>query len=299
MARVLDLTADHRIHVIGVGGVGMSAIATVLAEMGQHVSGSDLKDSAELDRLRSLGVDARVGHDPNHLDGVDVVTLSTAIPADNVEVVEAARRGVPVLRRAEILSAIVATRHAVAVAGTHGKTTTASMLALMLVEAGWRPGFVIGGDINEVGSGAAWGSGSWLVVEADESDGTFLELHPQVALVTSVEPDHLDYYGSVEAMEAAFGVFLATAATRVVCADDPVAARLGAQVGALTFGTSPSAQYRITDVATARSSAEFAVRHDNDDLGRFRLAVPGLFNIRNACGALAVAHSLGAPVDAA
>ncbi len=295
----LDLTSPHHIHVVGVGGVGMSAVATVLASMGQYVSGSDLKASAELERLVSLGVDARVGHDPHHLDGVDVVTISTAIPRSNIEVVEAHKRGIPVLRRAEVLAAIAATRNSVAVAGTHGKTTTASMLALVLVEAGLRPSFIIGGEINEVGSGAAWGTGEWLVVEADESDGTFLALRPQVGLVTNVEPDHLDYYGSLAAMEEAFGQFLAVAERRVVCADDAMALRMGRDVDAVTYGTSEAADFRMVDVRTARSSTRFSVMHDGGDLGEFQLVVPGVHNARNACGALVCGLLVGSTVEAA
>ena len=295
----LDLATIHRIHVVGVGGVGMSALASVLAAMGQRVSGSDLKESAELERLRSLGVDAHVGHDTAYLDGVDVVTISTAIPAANIEVVEARRRGIPVLPRAAVLAAIAATRHAVAVAGTHGKTTTSSMLALVLVESGLRPSFIIGGDINEVGSGAAWGSGDWLVVEADESDGTFLALHPELAVVTNVEPDHLDYYGGRAEMEQAFARFLHSAKAAIVCADDPVAAALGREVGAVTYGTAAGADYQMVDLHSARSSSRFDVVHHGERLGPFQLAVPGQHNARNACGALVAGLTVGAPVEAA
>ncbi len=294
----LDLTVVHRIHVVGVGGVGMSAVASVLASLGQQVTGSDLKASAELERLVSLGVDASVGHDRAHLDGVDVVTISSAIPANNIEVVEAQRRGIPVLRRAEVLAAIAATRRTVAVAGTHGKTTTSSMLALVLVEASLHPSFIIGGDINEVGSGAAWGTGEWLVVEADESDGTFLALRPEIGLVTNVEPDHLDYYGSLAAMQDSFGRFLSSAETTVVCADDPMAARLGRAAGAVTFGTCEGADYRMVDIGVARSSSRFSVVHGEHNLGPFDVAVPGLHNARNACGALVAGLLVGAGVDA-
>jgi UDP-N-acetylmuramate--alanine ligase len=295
----LDLSTVHHIHVVGVGGVGMSAVATVLASMGQQVSGSDLKATAEVERLVSVGVAAHVGHDPSHLDGVDVVTISTAIPDNNIEVREARRRGIPVLRRADVLAAIAATRSSVAVAGTHGKTTTASMLALVLVEAGMHPSFIIGGDINEVGSGAAWGTGEWLVVEADESDGTFLALRPDIALVTNVEPDHLDYYGSPAAMEAAFGWFLASGGAAVVCADDPTAASLGRAVGAFTYGTSEAADYRMVDVSSARSSSRFTIVHQGQSLADFQLVVPGVHNARNACGAVVGGLLAGATIEAA
>lgn len=277
----------------------MSALATVLASMGQHVSGSDLKASAEMERLVSLGVDAIVGHDPSHLDGADVVAISTAIPERNIEVVEARRRAIPVLKRANVLAAITATRKAVAVAGTHGKTTTSSMLALVLVEAGLHPSFIIGGDINEVGSGAAWGTGEWLVVEADESDGTFLALRPEIALVTNVEPDHLDYYGGRAEMEEAFGRFLQVGGQTIVCADDPVAAALGREVGAVSYGTAANADYRMVELSTARSSSLFSVNHGGTSLGEFHLAVPGRHNARNACGALVAGLLVGAPADAA
>jgi len=153
----LDLSRPRQIHIVGVGGTGMSAIATALAAMGHHVTGSDIKSSAGFERLRSLGVTTFVGHDASHLAGAEVVTVSTAIPPNNLEVVEAQGRGIPVLRRAETLSAITAARPTISIAGTHGKTTTASMLALVLLEGGLRPSYIIGGDINEVGAGAAWG----------------------------------------------------------------------------------------------------------------------------------------------
>jgi UDP-N-acetylmuramate--alanine ligase len=295
-----DLSRPRRIHVIGAGGAGMSAIATVLVAMGHQVSGSDLKDSSALQRLRSLGVDVAVGHDASRVRGAELVAVSTAVPATNPEIVEAERLGIPVLRRAQVLAAITATRHTVAVAGTHGKTTTSSMLALILVEAGLRPSFVIGGDITEFGSGAAWGDGDWLVVEADESDGTFLDLDSRVGLVTSVESDHLDYYGSLAAMEEAYAQFLGGAADgRVVCADDPAAARLGREAHAVSYGTSPGADYRMVEVTSGRGGSRFAVDHDGDRLGEIHLPVPGLHNARNACGALVAALAIGAPFDAA
>jgi UDP-N-acetylmuramate--alanine ligase len=294
----LDLARPTRIHVVGIGGSGMSAIASVLATMGHRVTGSDLKPSPGLERLRSLGVVAVVGHHPDNVGDADVVTVSTAIPPTNPEVLEAARRGIPVLARAEALAAISATRRAIAVAGTHGKTTVSSMLALVLIEAGLRPSFIVGGDINELGSGAAWSDSEWLVVEADESDGTFLHLAPEVAVVTNVEPDHLDYYGDVAHLEAAFSDFLAGAvAARIVCADDAVASRLGQLVGATTYGLSVGAGYRMTDLVTDRSGSHFDVSHAGAPLGRMTLAVPGAHNARNACGALVAGLAVGASFD--
>jgi UDP-N-acetylmuramate--alanine ligase len=292
----LDLSAPQRVHVVGVGGAGMSAIATVLAAMGHHVTGSDLKDSAGLTRLRAAGVTVEVGHRAENVPAdATAVTISTAIPPTNAEVAEAERRGIPVLRRADTLSAIAATRRTVAVAGTHGKTTTSSMLALILVEAGLRPSFIIGGEVNEIGTGATWDNGEWFVVEADESDGTFLELHPEAALVTNVEPDHLEHYGGFAALLDGFRRFATeTPGPVVVCADDPVASTLGGT----TYGLTEGADYRMVDVVPGRASVHFGVEHEGQRLGEVTLPVPGLHNARNACGALVMALALGAPFDA-
>ncbi len=297
----LDLSRPARVHVVGIGGAGMSAIATVLAAMGHQVSGSDLKASTGLERLRALGVDVHVGHDGANLPpALDAVAISTAVPEANPEVLAARQRGVPVLRRAEALAAIAATRQAVAVAGTHGKTTTSSMLALVLIEAGLRPSFIIGGDVNEIGTGAVWDEGDWLVVEADESDGTFLELPRHAAIVTNVEPDHLEFYGGFEALRAAFARFLdETPGPRVVCADDELANELGRASGAVMYGTSPGADYRMTDLQGGRGGSSFGVTRDGQELGRIQLPIAGAYNARNAAAALVMGMELGAPFDAA
>jgi UDP-N-acetylmuramate--alanine ligase len=296
----LDLTRPRVVHIVGVGGAGMSAIATVLAGLGHQVSGSDLKDSPALARLRLLGVDARVGHTAANLpDAADAVVLSTAIPATNPEVETARERDVPVLRRAEALRALVAIRRAVAVAGSHGKTTTSSMLALCLRAAGWHPSFLIGGDVNEVGANAAYDDGDWLVVEADESDGTFLELEPEAAIVTNVEPDHLDHYGSFTALVDAFTRFLdSVPGTRVVCADDPIAARLAAAIpGVRTYGWQ-SRDYRVDDYHGGRAGSRFRLSRGDEPLGVVELPVPGRHNALNATAAAALALELGVPFAA-
>jgi len=291
----IDLSVPgRRIHLVGVGGAGMSAIASVLAAMGHHVSGSDLRDSPGLERLRVLGVDVHVGHAAAQVGPVDALAASTAIDPRNVEVRTAHERGIPVLRRAEILAAIAATRRTVAVSGTHGKTTTSSMLALVLVRAGARPSFIVGGELNEIGGGALWSDGEWFIVEADESDGTFVELGAEITVVTNVEADHLDHYGTLERIEATFDRFLGDAAgPNVVCADEPHAARLAAAHGAITYGTSEDADYHIADVATGRSSVCFTVVHHGDPLGVVELPVPGLHNARNATAALVTSLLLG------
>ena len=295
-----DLTRPLVVHVVGVGGAGMSAIAEVLVAMGHRVSGSDLRGGPTTDRLAALGVDVAVGHDATNLpEGCDLVAISTAIPPTNPEVVAAEEGDVPVVRRATVLAAIAATRATVAVAGTHGKTTTSSMLALVLVEAGLRPSFIIGGDVNEIGSGAAWDDGELFVVEADESDGTFLELPRHAAIVTNVEPDHLEHYGSWEGLREAFARFVAdTPGPVVACVDDPGAAELVEGTGAVTYGSDPSARHRLVGLTSSRVGCRFELTDGDAVLGEVRLPVPGEHNARNAAGAVAMAMALGAPFEA-
>jgi UDP-N-acetylmuramate--alanine ligase len=275
----------------------MSAIATVLARMGHHVTGSDLKESRGLERLRLLGIRADIGHDAAHIAGADAVVVSTAIPVSNPEVRAASERGVPVLRRADALRSLAATRRTVAVAGSHGKTTTSSMLALMLRAAGWRPSFIIGGDLNEVGTNASYDEGEWLVVEADESDGTFLELSPEAGMVANVEPDHLDHYGGFAGLVDAFDRFLSTIpGPRVACFDDPIAGRLARDhSGTVTYGFEDGATYRIVAYEGERNGSRFRVERAGRALGTVELPVPGRHNASNATGAAAMALELGAP----
>ncbi len=295
----LDAGRPLAIHIVAIGGAGMSAIATVLARMGHSVTGSDLKASRNLERLRALGVQATVGHSAGNLPAeLDAVVISTAVPSSNVEVVAARERGIPVLRRADALRALVATRRGIAIAGSHGKTTTSSMLALILRRAGLHPSFVIGGDLNEVGTNAAYDSGEWFVVEADESDGTFLELAPDAAVVTNVEADHLETYGDFDGLVEAFRAFLAAVpGPRVVCADDEIALRLAGEVDAVTYGEHAGADYRITGYAGTRLGSTWTLHHHGGEL-ELALPVAGLHNARNATGAAAIALELGVAPDA-
>jgi len=296
----LDLSRPSAVHIVGLGGVGMSAIAEVLATMGHRVSGSDLRPSPGLDRLRSLGVSVAVGHDASHIGAVDVVAISTAVPADNPEVVAAGARSIPVLARAEVLAAITRLRRTASVAGTHGKTTTSALLAVAMDTAGLDPSYVVGGEIAGRGTGARWTAGDWLVVEADESDGTYLDLATEVALVTSVEPDHLEHYGDFDGLVAAFDRFLAGATGgRVVCADDPLAARLGAGRGALSYGFAAEASLRIVEFEPGRSACRFTLLRDGVELGQVTVPMAGRHNARNAAGALTVALLAGAGFEAA
>jgi UDP-N-acetylmuramate--alanine ligase len=273
----------------------MSAIAEVLVAMGHEVSGSDLSASAAVERLRSLGTSVDVGHAPERLSDGTVVAVSTAIPPTDPEVQAAARLGLPVLSRARLLAAIARTRRTVAVSGTHGKTTTSAMLAGALVSAGLQPSFIVGGRIREFETGARWDGGDWMVVEADESDGTFLELEPALALVTSVEPDHLEHYGDFDGLVSAFDRFLGGAAQSLVCADDPMAAQLGERHGSSTYGISMPARYRMADLDLRPSGSRFVLEADGAEMGEIRVPMPGRHNALNAAGAAAAALVMGAP----
>jgi UDP-N-acetylmuramate--alanine ligase len=314
----LDLRHPRRVHIVGIGGAGMSAIAGVLVAMGHHVSGTDTAGSERLRRLQAVGARIRVGHDAQALGDADVVAVSTAIPPDNPEVVEAGRRGLRVWRRAEVLAAICAERRTVAVAGTHGKTTTSAMLAAVLRASGRSPSYIVGGDLIGGGAGAAWDTScEWLVVEADESDGTFLELPAEAVIVTSVEPDHLDFYGDEATLRAAFRTFVQRAGgPRVLCADDAGAMALvgapageaAAMPGVLTYGTSEAANVHVEAVSLGRAGSRFSMRihpmsgvsgEPSVTFGPFQVAVPGMHNLRNAAAAVTMAHALGVPWDEA
>ena len=296
----LDLAECMRIHVVGIGGPGMSAVAIALAEMGHTVSGSDLREQPVLDRLRAAGITVAVGHDPRLVEGCDAVTGSTAIPDGNVELAAARRLGIPTLRRAGMLASICAMARSVAVAGTHGKTTTTSMLMLAMAEAGMAPSFVIGGDVTDAGTGAQWTGGEWLVVEADESDGTNLELPLEATMLTNVDVDHLDHYGSFDGIVAGFDRYLAQVpGPKVVGADDDAAAALARRHGALTYGTTPSVDVRAVDIVADAGSFHFAVTRAGDRLGEVSLPLRGVHNVVNATGTIAMAGELGVPFSAA
>ena len=301
----ITLGEPVRIHIVGIGGAGMSAIALVLAGMGHQVSGSDLKESPGLDRLRLVGVEVQVGHARENVPGdADAVVISTAVPRSNVEVRAAEAAAIPVLRRSAVLAAIVATTRAIAVAGVHGKTTTSSMLALVLRAAGTHPSFIIGGEVNEVGTNAAYDDGEWMVVEADESDGTFLELGVEAAIVTNVEPDHLDHYGDFDTMIQAFADFLARVpGPKVVCADDPILRSIivtdqpdaeGDHLRLVRRRRLPDHRLRTRPGREPRTRCTAATSSS----ARSRSPFPGRHNALNAAGAAAMATELGVGFDA-
>jgi len=291
---VPDLSGPRRIHLVGIGGAGMSAIAEVLMAQGHRVSGSDLAASSVVERLAAMGVAVTVGHHGAAVGDAEIVTPSTAIPADNPELVAARANDITVVRRGRLLAAIAARRRTIALAGTHGKTSTTAMLATTLAGAGLRPSYIVGGLIGGVSTGARWDTGDWFVVEADESDGTFLDLTVDVAVVTSVAPDHLDHWGDLDSLEAAFGRFLAGARKALVCADDEPAARIGRQVGAATYGTASDADYRLTNLVLEAAASTFVLQHGDRALGQVRVPAPGRHNALNAAAALAAAIEAGA-----
>jgi len=297
------LPADRlgAVHFVGIGGAGLSGIARIMLARGIEVSGSDAKPSATLEALRALGARCFVGHEAAHVEGADTVVVSTAVRADNPEVVEAERRGLRLLPRSAALESVMQGRRVVAVAGTHGKTTTTSMLTVALQHCGADPSFAIGGELNESGSNAHDGTGDLFVAEADESDGAFLVYSPHVALVTNVEADHLDNYGTPEAYHAAFAEFLDRIdrdGFLVVCVDDPGGADLAATarqrgLSVVGVGESTEADVRAEDVELVGSSSIFSVVDRGRRLGEVRLQIPGRHYVLDALAALASGLGLG------
>ncbi len=272
----------------------MSAIAIALAQMGHVVSGSDIRERSVLDRLRAAGVTVQIGHRRSHVLGCDAVTASTAIPARNNELNEARRLGIPTLSRAGMLASMCARARSLAVAGTHGKTTTSSMLMLVLAEADLRPSFVIGGDVTDMGTGAQWTGSDWFVVEADESDGTHLELPLHGTILTNVDRDHLDHYGGFEGVVDGFDRYLSQVpGPKVVCGDDPEAARLAARHGATTYGTGEGVDVRAVDLRPRSGSFEFGVEIAGARVVDVVLPLRGVHNVVNATATIAMANEIG------
>lgn len=295
------LSRGAQVHLIGIGGAGMSGIARILLQRGHAVSGSDLRDSRSLEQLRMLGARIEVGHAAANLGTADVVVTSTAVPAGNPEVIEAERRGVTLLRRAEMLAALMTDDDAVLISGTHGKTTTTSMTVVALQAAGADPSFSIGGSLNESGTNAHAGSDRRFIAEADESDRSFLVYRPDIAVVTNVEHDHPDEFDDLAAVCEAFVGFLdrrAPGAPALLCADDAPARALIDEIDGpvLLYGEAPESDIRVL----ARDDGEHRLRIDGDEVTTFRLAAPGRHNVLNATAALGVCHLLGVDVaDAA
>jgi UDP-N-acetylmuramate--alanine ligase len=298
------------IHFVGIGGIGMSGIAEVLANLGYTVQGSDAAENANVARLRGHGVKVSVGHKAENVDGAEVVVVSTAIKRDNPELVAARGKRIPVVRRAEMLAELMRLKSCVAISGTHGKTTTTSMVATLLDAGGLDPTVVNGGIINAYGTNARLGGGDWMVVEADESDGTFLKLPADIAVVTNVDPEHLDHFKTFDAVQDAFRNFVENVpfyGFAVMCIDHPIVQSLVGKIEdrrIITYGENPQADARLVGLTSGGGSSQFRVAIRNRKTGATHeikdivLPMPGRHNASNATAAIAVAHELGISDDA-
>jgi UDP-N-acetylmuramate--alanine ligase len=291
----------HRVHFVGIGGIGMSGIAEVLLNLGYKVSGSELRENETTERLRSLGAEIFFGHREANLSGdPSVVVISTAVKYTNPEVIEARRKNIPVIPRAEMLAELMRMKYGVAVAGSHGKTTTTSMIAAVLSEAGLDPTMVIGGRVRALGSNARLGQGTFLVAEADESDGTFLLLSPTIAVVTNIDREHMDFYQNMERLNESFLEFINKVpfyGLAVLCLDHPNVRALIPKVKKrfVTYGFSPEAEYTAQEVEIRPMEVEFTVARGEKTLGRIKLRSPGRHSAQNALAAVAAADELEIP----
>ena len=303
-------TIPQRVHLVGIGGVHMSAIAHILMTWGHSVSGSDLRLSSFTERLVTQGAKVYQGHDAANVDDAKLVVITSAATKDNPEILEARRRGIPVIKRADMVARLMEGHCSIAIAGTHGKTTTSALVSFMLVEAGLSPTFLVGGDIVNLGTNAAAGEGDHVVVEADEFDAAFLSYEPSIATVLNIEPDHLDIYGSFEELVSAFVQFLKAvppAGLIIACADDPTVSDL------LGRGKSPAIplqtqQVELYGLSTpvdwvvshlgkpSADGQEFLVGRHGRPYGEFRIGVPGRHNVSNALAAIAIGHHVGVPL---
>ena len=298
------------VHFVGIGGIGMSGIAEVLTTLGYTVQGSDISENANVTRLRGMGITVHVGHARENVEGAAVVVVSSAIKPDNPELIEARALSLPVVRRAEMLAELMRLKSAIAIGGTHGKTTTTSIVASLLEAGSLDPTVINGGIINAYGTNARLGEGDWMVVEADESDGTFVRLPAEVAVVTNIDAEHLDHYGDFDGVRAAFRQFVENVpfyGFAVMCLDHPEVQALIGRIEdrrVITYGQNPQADVRAVDVRMEGPRSRFAVelrQRGTDVLDRIdglSLPMPGLHNLMNATAAVAVAHHIGLSHDA-
>jgi UDP-N-acetylmuramate--alanine ligase len=294
------------VHFVGIGGIGMSAIAEIMIRIGYAVQGSDARAGANTERLEKLGAKIFIGHEASHIAGASAVVFTSAVKADNPELAAARERRIPLVRRAEMLAELMRLQYSVAVGGTHGKTTTTSMVAAILDAAGFDPTVVNGGIINAYGANAKVGEGDWIVVEADESDGTFLRLRPTVAVVTNIDPEHLDHYETFEAVKRAFLSFVESVpfyGFAAICIDDPDVQEMAAGVEnrrLITYGVNPQAEIRALQIGMGPEGSTFDVLITDPNgetqtvLGAVTLPMAGEHNVRNALAAIAVGRELGA-----
>lgn len=298
------------VHFVGIGGIGMSGIAEVLKTLGYQVQGSDMAENANVKRLRANGITVNVGHTAENLGNAEVVVVSSAIKTDNPELVAAREKLIPVVRRAEMLAELMRFKQAIAVGGTHGKTTTTSMVAALLDAGGFDPTVINGGIINAYGTNARMGAGAWMVVEADESDGTFVKLPADVAVVTNIDPEHLDHYGDFDGVKAAFRQFIENVpfyGFAVMCLDHPEVQTMVGTIAdrrIVTYGANPQADVRFHDVSMDGGRSKFSVtirdRRTGGELALEDLALPmpGMHNVSNVTAAIAVAAQLGVGPEA-
>lgn len=298
------------VHFVGIGGIGMSGIAEVLLSLGYRVQGSDQAESANVERLRASGIPVMIGHKAENLGAAEVLVVSSAIKRDNPELIAARELHLPIVRRAEMLAELMRFKQAIAIGGTHGKTTTTSLVAALLDAGGLDPTVINGGIINAYGTNARMGGGDWMVVEADESDGTFVKLPADIAIVTNIDPEHLDHYGTFDAARAAFRQFVENVpfyGFAVMCLDHPEVQALVSRIEdrrIITYGQNPQADARFTDLKIegghSRFSVEIRDRVSGDEVSipALELPMPGRHNVSNATAAIAVAHRLGISADA-
>ncbi len=290
----------QQVHFVGIGGAGMSGIAEVVLTLGYRVTGSDVRRNEAVERLERLGAKVFVGHAASHIEGAHVVVYSSAVARDNPELQAARQRGIPVIPRAEMLAELMRVKYGIAIAGTHGKTTTTSMVAAVLAEAGFDPTVVVGGRVSALGANARLGQGEFLVAEADESDGSFLRLTPTIAVVTTIDAEHLDYYRDVAAIREAFLHFVEKVpfyGAAVLCADQPEIQALLPRIEkrVITYGLAGPADLVAASLAVHELTARFEVLHRGESLGELLLQVPGAHNAANALAATAVGLDLDVP----
>ena len=289
---------SKKMHFIGIGGIGMSGIAEILINLGYDVSGSDLRESEQTKRLRQLGATIYIGHYPSNIKDYHVVVTSSAISKNNPEIIEAKKRKIPVIHRSEMLAELVRLKHGIGVAGTHGKTTTSSMLAYILYHGGLNPTAVVGGKVLNFGSNARIGEGQYFVFEADESDGSFLKLLPTIGIVTNIDADHLDHYKYFEGIKEAFITYMNNIpfyGYSVVCMDDPVVAEVLPRIERpyVTYGFNPGANFKATNIKLLNGSTRYSCYYNDKLLGEIVLNLLGKHNIINSLAVVAVALELG------
>jgi UDP-N-acetylmuramate--alanine ligase len=292
----------QRIHFVGIGGIGMSGIAELLLNLGYKVSGSDLVESVNTRKLESMGAVIHIGHSPQHIEHADVVVYSSAVRLNNQEIVGARERGIPVIRRAEMLAELMRLKYGIIVAGAHGKTTTTSMVATVLANAGLDPTAVIGGRLNSLGVNARLGQGEYLVAEADESDGSFIRLSPTIAVVTNLDREHMDHYRDMKEIQETFLEFINKVpfyGKAVLCIEDPFIPELLSRVEkrVMTYGLGPQADLQAGEISFREHNSTFQVFHQKERLGELRIQLPGHYNVLNALAAVGVGLELSIPFE--